>query len=81
MRKVLDESFDLLGGDIVLAHAKDLNRDGVMGDLAAGTGVLDYDYYLKLLRGVGYNGALILHGLREDQAVESVAFLRKKLEG
>jgi sugar phosphate isomerase/epimerase len=79
MRDVLDEAFDLLGRDVVLAHAKDLNRDGEAGHEAAGTGVLDYDYYLGLLRRAGYDGPLILHGLREDQVARSVAFLRGKL--
>ena len=27
MREVLDEAFDLLSSDIVLAHAKDLDKD------------------------------------------------------
>jgi sugar phosphate isomerase/epimerase len=79
MRDVLDEAFDLLGRDVVLAHAKDLSRDGEAGHEAAGTGVLDYDHYLGLLRRAGYGGPLILHGLREDQVARSVAFLRGKL--
>jgi sugar phosphate isomerase/epimerase len=32
--------------------------------LAAGTGLLDYDHYLALLRQAGYDGPLILHSLR-----------------
>jgi sugar phosphate isomerase/epimerase len=79
MRDVLDEAFDLLGRDVVLTHAKDLSRDGEAGHEAAGTGVLDYDHYLGLLRRAGYDGPLILHGLREDQVARSVAFLRGKL--
>lgn len=79
MRTVLDEAFELLGGDIALAHAKDLSHDGEAGHEAAGTGLLDYDHYLKLLRDVGYDGALVLHGLREDQVAMSVAFLRGKI--
>ncbi|MCC7450967.1 MAG: sugar phosphate isomerase/epimerase [Anaerolineae bacterium] len=78
-RAILDEAFDLLGKDVALAHAKDLKHDGAAGHDAAGTGVLDYDHYLALLRSVGYNRPLILHGLREDQINNSVAFLRRKL--
>ena len=81
MREVLDEAFELLGPDIVLAHAKDLARDGKAGDRAAGTGLLDYDYYLALLRRAGYNGPLVLHGLREDEVAGSVQFLNAKLAG
>lgn len=79
MHAILDEAFDLLGRDIVLAHAKDLSRDGEAGQEAAGQGVLDYDHYLSLLRGIGYSGPLILHGLAESQVAGAVAFLQGKL--
>jgi sugar phosphate isomerase/epimerase len=79
MRDVLDEAFVLLGRDIALAHAKDLTHDGEAGHAAAGTGRLDYDHYLNLLRSAGYDGSLILHGLSEAEVVASVAFLRGKL--
>jgi sugar phosphate isomerase/epimerase len=80
MREVLDEAFELLGKDIVLAHAKDLSQDGEAGHEAAGTGLLDYDHYLALLNQAGYDGPLILHGLTEKQVDGCVAFLRAKLE-
>lgn len=79
MRMVLEEAFALLGGDIAIVHAKDLTRDGAAGQEAAGTGLLDYDYYLERLHALHYRGPLILHGLREDQVDQSVAFLRRKL--
>ncbi len=79
MPDVLGGAFDLLGNDIVLAHAKDLSRDGEAGHQAAGTGVLDYDLYLKLLRHHGYSGPLVLHGLEESQVNAAVAFLQDKL--
>lgn len=81
MREVLDEAFELLGSDIALAHAKDLAHDGEAGDRAAGTGVLDYDRYIALLRRAGYDGPLILHGLQESEVAASVAFLNSKLAG
>jgi sugar phosphate isomerase/epimerase len=80
MHEVLGEAFELLGPDIILAHAKDLNRDGDAGDMAAGTGVLDYDFYLSQLRTVGFSGPLVAHGLTEDQVPAVVAFLRRKLD-
>lgn len=78
MREILDAAFALLGDDIVIAHAKDLSRDGDAGHEAAGTGLLDYDHYLALLRDVGFRGPLILHALAEDQVAQSVAFLAAK---
>jgi sugar phosphate isomerase/epimerase len=80
LHKVLDEAFELLGEHIVIVHAKDLNRDGEAGHAAAGTGLLDYDHYLRLLQVAGFDGPLILHSLSEAQVPECVAFLRRKLE-
>jgi len=79
MREILDEAFTLLGEDIVIAHAKDLNRDGEAGHEAAGKGLLDYNQYLSLLNDVGFDVPLILHGLSEEQVDECVAFLRGKM--
>lgn len=80
MPAVLAEAFELLAGDIIIAHAKDLSHDGEAGHQAAGTGALDYGLYLRLLRGMGYNGRLILHSLDEAQVDPAVAFLRGKLQ-
>ncbi len=79
MGEILEEAFTLLGADIALAHAKDLDRDGQAGHLAAGTGLLDYDQYLGLLKDSGYNGAVVLHGLSEEQVPFCVKFLSEKI--
>jgi len=60
----LGEAFALLGKDIALAHAKDLDRDGEAGHLGAGHGVMDYSLYLSLLQKSGFDGVLVLHQLR-----------------
>jgi sugar phosphate isomerase/epimerase len=79
MKEILDEAFSLLGKDVVLAHAKDLDHDGDAGHLAAGTGKLDYDRYVALLHANGFKGPLLLHGLTEAQVPTCVAFLRQKI--
>jgi sugar phosphate isomerase/epimerase len=79
VKEILNEAFDLLGRDTVLAHAKDLSSDGDAGREAAGTGLLDYDYYLELLQRIHFTGPLILHSLCEDQVPASINFLRSKL--
>jgi len=79
MREILDEAFGLVGKDIVLCHAKDLDRDGEAGHKPAGQGVLDYDRYLGLLRKFGFEGPLLLHGLSVEQVPGCMAFLRAKL--
>jgi sugar phosphate isomerase/epimerase len=79
MREILEEAFELIGKDIVLAHAKDLDHDGDAGHKAAGEGLLDYDLYLRLLRANRFDGPLLLHGLTRAQVPGCVAFLRAKL--
>ncbi len=79
IHSVLDEAFDLLGKDIVLAHAKDRDPDDTFR--AAGEGVLDYDHYLRLLKAAAFDGPLILHGLTEAQVDAAVGFLRDRLQG
>jgi sugar phosphate isomerase/epimerase len=81
MREMLEEAFALIGKDVVLAHAKDLDRDGEAGHKAAGEGSLDYGLYVKLLRQYRYDGALLLHGLTRAQVPGCVGFLRGKLRG
>jgi sugar phosphate isomerase/epimerase len=79
MRDIFQQAFDLLGKDVAVVHAKDLVIDGSAEHGAAGTGVLDYDTYLALLKGIGFTGPLVLHTLEEHQVDASVAFLRRKL--
>ena len=79
MGEILDEAFALLGQDIALAHAKDLDRDGDAGHKPAGQGKLDYERYLSLLSTCGFEGPLLLHGLSAAQVPGCVAFLREKL--
>jgi sugar phosphate isomerase/epimerase len=77
-RAVLDAAFDLLGPDIALAHAKDVRvLDGAVHHVAAGTGVLDYRHYLRLLRQLPV--PLIVHGLAEAEVEGSLAFLGEAL--
>jgi sugar phosphate isomerase/epimerase len=76
MRQVLDEAFALLGTEIALAHAKDLDQDGEAGHVAAGRGRLDYPYYMELLKASGFEGSIILHALKPSEAEDRLAFVR-----
>lgn len=81
MRETLDEAFALIGGDIVLAHAKDLGCSAALSFVAAGEGVLDFEHYIELLRRYRYDGPLIMHGLSEAQVPHSTRFLQRQLQG
>lgn len=78
MCQVLDETFDLLGEQMVIAHAKDRGTDDTF--TPAGEGVLDYDHYMRLLRVAAFDGPLILHGLAEARVDAALQFLRGKLQ-
>lgn len=65
----LDEAFDMLGGDIVLAHGKDVRGGNAIAYVPPGEGTLDYEYYFTLLKRYGYDGAVMMHGLPEDKVL------------
>ena len=75
--EILEGAFELLGEDLLLAHAKDVKGSGEV--VAVGKGDLDYDLYLKHLNEAGYGGPLVMHGLAEEEVEGSLAFLRRKL--
>ena len=81
MHETMDKAFSLLGGDIVIAHAKDIkiNKDE-LEFAAAGEGILDYDTYVRLLHDYRFNGTLVLHGLEEQQVETSINFLKQKIQ-
>ncbi len=77
----LRDAAQMLGAEVISAHAKNLNADGHEVATADPAGVLDYDEYLAVLRSFHYTGPLLLHGLPEAAVPESANFLRRKLAG
>ncbi len=75
---IWNEAFQLLEKEIVVAHAKDLKRDGTF--CAAGSGDLDWPLYIGLLQKMHFTGPLILHGLAESEVAGSVAYLEATLQ-
>ncbi len=70
---VLDEAFALLGPDIVFAHAKDLSNTGEF--CAAGTGIVPWESYWRLLEDIGYRGDVIFHTLTEADVPRALSLL------
>lgn len=77
MNKVLEDAFAILGKDIVSAHAKDLTLKKGISFVAAGSGELNFEYYILLLKKYGYDGPLIMHGLSEEQVPTSKSYLER----
>jgi len=69
----------LLGPHVVMAHDKDVvESDDGIHHVPAGTGQLDFAFYLSLLRDLRV--PLVLHGLLEIELPWSLTFLRAMLE-
>jgi sugar phosphate isomerase/epimerase len=75
--KVFAEAFDLLGDEIVLAHAKDINEQDEF--VAAGKGAVDYPLFIKQLKQINFQGAIVLHSLSEAEVPACVNFLQRHL--
>ena len=75
--EVLDEAFALLGDQIVVAHAKDIDAAGRF--CAAGRGIVPWEHCLGLFRAVGFTGPLVLHSVAESDANRAIAFLHVRL--
>lgn len=77
---VIEDAFEHLAGRIVLAHAKDVAEPEPGARecrrVAPGAGKLDFPCYLRLLRRSGYDGALVMHDLAEDEVASCAARLR-----
>jgi sugar phosphate isomerase/epimerase len=78
-RRIVAEGIELLADRIALAHAKDRDADGEFA--TACTGVLDYDHYLACLAKAGFDGTLVTHGLKAEEAPGVARFLAAKLSG
>jgi sugar phosphate isomerase/epimerase len=76
--RVLTEAFELLGGDIVLAHAKDVTGEGKF--VGAGKGGLDYPLFMRLLAGIDFEGILVLHSLPEDEVPTSTSYVQASID-
>ena len=74
VRERIVRAVELLGPDIAVAHAKDRTAAGRV--VPAGRGAVDFGFLIERLRGVGYGGPLVLHGLSETEVPEAVVHLR-----
>ncbi|MBU9746805.1 sugar phosphate isomerase/epimerase [Lachnospiraceae bacterium ASD3451] len=77
---IMKHAFDLLGGDIMMVHGKDIKEGAGLDFTYAGNGIVDFDLMLEELKKLGYHDGIILHGAHsEDQLAPSVAFMKTKL--
>jgi sugar phosphate isomerase/epimerase len=87
--EILDEAFDWLGSEIVLAHAKDpalfqteatsVTQAQIEALLSFRSGLYYVPYFMRLKR-IGFTGAIVIHGLEENQVEARISLLRQTLE-
>lgn len=65
-RRAVEEAIDLLGPNLVLAHAKDRTPEGAVA--APGRGAIDWPHVLGRLRSAGFHGDLVAHGFEAEEA-------------
>ena len=76
-KSIISSSVDMLAGHIAMAHAKDRKLDGSFA--TAGQGCLDYPHYISCLKSIGFNGALVTHGLAAGDAERVAKFLQSHI--
>lgn len=76
-RAVVDAAIDEAAGHIAMAHAKDRFGDGRFA--TAGQGIVDFPDFIARLKAMGFDGALVTHGLSAGEAPGVAAFLRRLL--
>jgi sugar phosphate isomerase/epimerase len=72
---ILEQALDLLGADLLLAHAKDHDAAGRV--VAPGDGIINLPAFVAGLRNAGYTGPLIGHGFDPAQAPRAARVLQE----
>ncbi len=65
-RGIVADAVDVAGDAIAMAHAKDRAPDGRF--VTAGRGVVDFPDFFDRLRGTGFDGPVVAHGLTAEEA-------------
>jgi sugar phosphate isomerase/epimerase len=76
-REIVADAVATLADRIVMAHAKDRDAQGRF--TTAGSGVIDFPFYIRCLRDAGFAGDLVTHGLSEVEASSVAKYLAEVL--
>ncbi len=80
VQKVIGHAFDVFGADVRLAHGKDILAGPGLDFCGAGDGIVDFSYMLSRLKQAGYQGDMVLHGIKtEQQMPQARAFMQDRL--
>ncbi|WP_078542959.1 sugar phosphate isomerase/epimerase family protein [Litchfieldia alkalitelluris] len=80
--EIIQEAFDLLGDRLAVLHAKDfIIAEGQLKFAPVGTGLLNYDLVMKLLKEKKPHINILMEDTQEPYIDGSMAFLKDKYEG
>ncbi|MDH3302470.1 MAG: sugar phosphate isomerase/epimerase [Acidimicrobiia bacterium] len=71
---IIAEAIELLGPDVVLAHAKDIDPTGRV--VAPGQGAIDLPAFVSALVTAGFEGALVGHGFEAEHTTLAARVLK-----
>jgi sugar phosphate isomerase/epimerase len=74
-RAILRDAVERLGDRIAMAHAKDRAADGRF--VTVGDGIIDFPDFVAQLRGAGFAGPLVTHGLDAAEAPAVARYLHE----
>lgn len=63
VRPTLKHAFECFGKDIVMAHGKDISDSDGIDYCPTGEGIIDYPYFMELLKEYNYSGDMLLHSI------------------
>lgn len=78
MRPAIDRAMANFGGDIVLAHGKDIHPSDGIQFCGTGFGIVDFPYMIDSLRRAGYSGDMMLHGIYNEADMPGCLRFMKK---
>ena len=75
--EIMAQAFELLGADVVLAHAKDIDANGRV--MPPGKGAVDLAAFVQGLKRARFSGAIVAHGFEEKESKAAGDFLNALL--
>jgi sugar phosphate isomerase/epimerase len=78
VKNIMTHAFEIFGGDVVMAHAKDISESDGIKFCPTGEGIIDYTQFAGLLNKYNYKGDMLLHGIYDEGKLIGCCELIKK---
>jgi len=75
---VMRHAFAVFGGDVVVAHGKDIRESDGVDFCATGEGIVDFALFARLLAGSRFPGDMMLHGIFDEEKMPAALALMRR---